>query len=63
MHALGMIHEEQVKQTGHGHNKSCSFTVYVTNETDEKVTKGKETRDRFKGSLAWLCHSCQKRGL
>ena len=63
MQALGMIQEVQVKQTGHGHNKSRSFTVYVTNETDDKVTKGKETRDRFNGSPAWLCHSCQKRGL
>ena len=43
MYALGRIPEELAKKTGDGHIKSRSFTVYVSNETDEKVTTGKET--------------------
>ena len=42
MHALGRIHEELAKKTGHGYKKLRSFTVYVNNEMDE--TTGKETR-------------------
>ena len=31
------------RKTGHGHSKSGSSNLHVSNETGEKVTTGKET--------------------
>ena len=70
MHWVGFMRNRL--KTGHGHNKSRSFTVHLSIERVEKVTTGKETRDSCevsrrkldmdKDSPVRLCHSCQKSG-